>query len=148
MRMNKFKEKLEFGRTGLKIPPIIFGTSSLGNLYKALSYKEKLEIISQMIQSVESPVVIDTAGKYGAGLSLEVIGNAIKDLNITDEKVTISNKLGWLRTPLRTKEPTFEPGVWANLENDAKLDISYTGILRCWEQGCELLGENSSGIQY
>jgi D-threo-aldose 1-dehydrogenase len=54
--------------------------------------------------------------------------------------VLISNKLGWLRVPLRGPEPTFEPGVWFGLEHDAEHAVGYEGILRCWEQGCALLG--------
>jgi D-threo-aldose 1-dehydrogenase len=90
---------------------------------------------------VEAPVVLDTAGKYGAGLALEVIGKGLRELGIPPEDVVVSNKLGWKRVPLTTPEPTFEPGAWAELENDAVQCISYDGILECYEQGCELLGE-------
>jgi len=34
----KLKTKNLFGQTSLKVPPIIFGTSCLGNLYQALEY--------------------------------------------------------------------------------------------------------------
>lgn len=131
----------ELGKTEVKIPPIIFGTSCLGNLYQALPDHTKLDIIKEMFQHVEMPVALDSAGKYGAGLALEVIGSCLKELGIRSEDVVISNKLGWLRTSLRTSAPTFEPGVWAELEYDAEQDISYDGILRCWEQGRQLLGE-------
>jgi D-threo-aldose 1-dehydrogenase len=130
----------QFGMTGIKIPPITFGTSCLGNLYQALPEQTKLDIIKEMFLHVDPPVVLDSAGKYGAGLALEVIGRGLKELGISREDVVISNKLGWLRVPLQTPESTFEPGVWANLQYDAEQDISYEGILRCWEQGCELLG--------
>ncbi|MEM6473758.1 MAG: aldo/keto reductase, partial [Planctomycetota bacterium] len=45
----------------------------------------------------------------------------------------------WRRVPLTTPEPTFEPGAWIDIEHDAIQDISYDGILRCYEQGCEML---------
>ena len=37
------------------------------------------------------------------------------------ERVLISNKLAWKRVPLPHPgaEPTFEPGAWVNLKNDA-----------------------------
>jgi D-threo-aldose 1-dehydrogenase len=130
----------EIGKTGVKIPPIIFGTSALGNLYAALSDETKLEIVSQAFQYVSAPVVFDSAGKYGAGLALEKLGECLDKLNIAPENVIISNKLGWKRTPLLTAEPTFEQGVWMNLKNDAAQDISYEGILHCYEQGNQLLG--------
>ena len=64
----------EIGTTGIKIPPIIFGTSALGNLYAALEDKTKLEIVQQAFEHVPAPVVFDSAGKYGAGLALEKLG--------------------------------------------------------------------------
>lgn len=138
--MEKLQYKAELGKTGLKVPPIIFGTSALGNLYKALTDETKLEIISNWFQWVDSPVVIDTAGKYGAGLALEEIGNGLRALNVRPDDIIISNKLGWLRTELIAAEPTFETGVWVDLKNDAVQKISYDGIMECYEQGLQLLG--------
>jgi D-threo-aldose 1-dehydrogenase len=130
----------EIGKTGIKIPPIIFGTSALGNLYTALDDDTKLEIVRQSIEYVPSPVVFDSAGKYGAGLALEKLGECLEKLKVDPKDVIISNKLGWKRTPLLTPEPTFEQGVWMDLQNDAAQDISYDGILHCYEQGNKLLG--------
>jgi len=131
---------LPLGNTGIQIPPIVFGTSTLGNLYQAVPEDVKLEIMRQWFEHVDAPVAIDSAGKYGAGLSLEVIGRNLRELGIRPEQVEISNKLGWKRVPLQGAEPTFEPGAWVGLEHDAEQRISYEGILDCWEQGCELLG--------
>ncbi len=130
----------EIGNTGIKVPPIIFGTSALGNLYTALPFETKLEIVEQAIKHVPAPVVFDSAGKYGAGLALEMLGKCLEKLDIAPENVVISNKLGWKRTPLLTPEPTFEQGVWMDLKNDAAQDISYDGIMLCYDQGNELLG--------
>jgi D-threo-aldose 1-dehydrogenase len=126
-------------KTGIKIPPIIFGTSALGNLYKAHSYNTKLEIVNECFNNIQNPV-FDCAGKYGAGLSLEVLGKCLRHLNIDPEDVIISNKLGWFRTELKTPEPTFEQGVWFDLNHDAIQKISYNGIIECFNQGNELLG--------
>ncbi|MBN1821368.1 MAG: aldo/keto reductase [Prolixibacteraceae bacterium] len=128
------------GNTGLVCPPIIYGTSYLGNLYRELPTEEKLTLMKEWFKVAEGTVLIDSAGKYGAGLALETIGWGLNKLGIPPEKITISNKLGWYRVPLTTVEPTFEPGAWANLKYDAIQKISYKGILECWEQGCELLG--------
>jgi len=49
------------GRTGLEVPPIVFGTSCLGNLYEALPWDEKLAIMRAWFEHVPKPVVIDTA---------------------------------------------------------------------------------------
>lgn len=45
-----------------------------------------------------------------------------------------------MRAPLNTEEPTFEPGVWKNLQYNAVQNISYHGIIACFEQGNELPG--------
>jgi D-threo-aldose 1-dehydrogenase len=130
----------EIGKTGIKIPSIVFGTSALGNLYQALDDGVKLNIVSQCFEHVKKPVVFDSAGKYGAGLALEMLGKCLQKLDIKPDEVVISNKLGWIRTELKTPEPTFEQGVWHNLKNDAVQNISYNGIMTCFEQGNELLG--------
>ena len=130
----------QLGSTKITLPPIIFGTSALGNLFKELPYKTKHEIIRECINNIAGPIVLDSAGKYGAGLALEVLGENLEALGISNHDVIISNKLGWIAKPLKTKEPTFEPGAWIGLKNDAEQRISYEGILECWEQGNKLLG--------
>jgi D-threo-aldose 1-dehydrogenase len=129
------------GNSGLDIPRLVFGTSCLGNLYEALPRDVKLAISREWFAHVPAPVVLDSAGKYGAGLALETIGANLRELGVDPANVIISNKLGWLRKPLTSPEPTFEPGVWAGLKHDAEQRINYSGIMACWEQGCELLGD-------
>ena len=132
---------IKLGDTKLEVSKVIFGTSSLGNLYQVVPYETKFEIISEWIKQAPGIVAADSAGKYGAGLALEVMGKALTELKIDPKNIVISNKLGWRRAPLETEEPTFEPGAWFGLEHDAIQDISYDGILRCYEEGCELLGD-------
>jgi len=139
--MKILNKKKQLGTTDLMVPPIIFGTSCLGNLFQELSYDIKLDIVSEWFKYVEPPVVIDTSGKYGAGLALEVLGKTLRQLGVAPDDVIISNKLGWKRIPLKGPEPTFEPGAWIGIDHDAEQVISYDGILQCWQQGCELLGQ-------
>ncbi|GAB4368193.1 MAG: aldo/keto reductase [Spirochaetales bacterium] len=127
------------GKTGLLFPPIVFGSSYLGNLYRVLSREEKRAIVDSWFQCVDPPVAIDTANKYGAGLALESIGSLLKERGVSPSDVIISNKLGWARRPLRGPEPTFEPGVWAGLNHDAEQVIGYEGMWECWEQSLDLL---------
>ncbi len=129
------------GQTEVLVPPVIFGTSCLGNLYEALPAETKLATVREMVRHMPAPVALDSAGKYGAGLALEEIGRCLRELRVPPGDVVISNKLGWYRVPLRGAEPTFERGVWANIEHDAERRISYDGIRQCYEQGCALLGE-------
>ena len=136
---------MEYRQTGkirLRIPPVIFGTSALGNLYAELPDHTKAQIVTECINNLAAPVVFDSAGKYGAGLALEVLGENLKTLGVSPQNVIISNKLGWYRTRLTGPEPTFEPGAWIGLKNDAEQRISYDGITECWEQGNQLLGGN------
>jgi len=136
----KLSTKKALGQTGLQVPQVVYGTSYLGNLYRELPYEEKLELMKRWFECTEKPLVIDTAGKYGAGLALEVIGKGLARLGISPCDVVISNKLGWYRVPLLTDEPTFEPGAWAGLSNDAVQTFGYDEIIKCFKQGEELLG--------
>lgn len=140
-RMNTRKLHHSLGKTGIRVPELIFGTSALGNLYRELDGESKEQIVEGWFKAIPSPVCIDSAGKYGAGLALEEIGKALRRLGKQARDIVISNKLGWKRIPLRGTEPTFEPGVWKNLHHDAVQSIGYEGILECWEQGNALLGE-------
>jgi D-threo-aldose 1-dehydrogenase len=123
----------------INLPKVVFGTSGLGNLYVALNDTDKCAIVKECVQHSPKPAVFDTAGKYGAGLSLESLGKCLKQLQVKPDNVLISNKLGWYRIPLTTPEPTFEPGVWKDIQHDAEQRISYEGILQCFHQGNELL---------
>ncbi len=130
----------------LHLPKLIFGATTLGNLFVARSDQEKHDLIAQWFRHSELPVVIDSAGKYGAGLSLQVIGRELQSLGVAACDVIISNKLGWRRVPLQTAEPTFEPGAWIDIDHDAVQDISRDGILRCWQEGNELLGQYRASL--
>ena len=128
----------------ISLPPVIFGTSGLGNIYHETTYEKKLAIVKECILEAKGIPMFDSAGKYGAGMALEVLGKCLKELNVKPDEVLISNKLAWYQVPLTTDEPTFEKGVWKNLTHDAVQRISYQGILDCFEQGNELLGDYTS----
>lgn len=130
---------VKLGNTGFEIPQMVTGTSSLGNLYQSTSIREKVEVVQAAIQSSDTLPFFDTAGKYGAGLSLESLGNSLKHLGIDNKQVLISNKLGWKRTALKNGKPTFEREVWKDLSYDAIQKISYEGIMDCYEEGQVLL---------
>ncbi len=124
----------------MRLNPIIFGTSCLGNLYKEVPFEDKVAIAAEWFKAYSHPV-IDSAGKYGAGLSLECIGRALKALGKTSDDIDIGVKLGWRRSRRLSpgEEPTFEPGAWKGLEWDAVQDISHDGILRCFGEAKMLL---------
>ena len=125
----------------LSLPKVIFGTSALGNLFVELDDETKVELVQAAVENSPVLPLFDCAGKYGAGLALESLSKALYSLSVKPDEVKISNKLGWKRVALTTDEPTFEPGAWVNLKHDAVQDISYQGILDCYHQGNDLLGE-------
>ena len=49
-----------------QLPRILFGTSSLGNLFSEPTHDEKKAVVEQILASMPVPV-FDSAGKYGAG---------------------------------------------------------------------------------
>ena len=122
-------------------PAVVFGTTPLGNLFQDPGDAAKREIVRQWLEHAGRPVWIDTAGKYGAGLANEVLSRELTAAGVAPGDVVISDKLGWRRVPLRGSKPTFEPDAWVGIEHDAVQDISGEGILRCYEQDCELLGD-------
>lgn len=128
----------------VQLSPVIFGTSGLGNIYQILPYETKLAIVRECIRHSPGIPVFDSAGKYGAGLSLSVLGKCLKELGVKPDEVIISNKLAWYQTELTTPEPTFEKEIWFGLQHDAIQKISYQGILDCFEQGNDLLGDYTS----
>lgn len=125
--------------TSFPLPPLVFGSTCLGNLFRTVPEDSKAAIVKGWVESSLRPVVIDSAGKYGAGMSLETIGRELNRLHVAPGEIVVSNKLGWRRVPLHGPEPTFEPGAWFGLEYDAVQDIGYDGILRCYQEGLELL---------
>ncbi len=130
----------------INLPKVIFGTSSLGNLFVELDDDTKTQLVRAAMKNSPSLPLFDSAGKYGAGLALESLAFALKALGVKSHEVKISNKLGWKRVPLITEEPTFEPGAWVNLKYDAIQDISYQGILECYHQGNELLADYEAKV--
>lgn len=144
--MNHIQVSTEQNQVAVQLPPIVFGTSCLGNIYQATSFKEKQAIVEACVTNSVGKAVFDSAGKYGAGLALESLGKSLDALNVDPKNVIISNKLGWYRVPLTTPEPTFEPGIWKELTHDAVQRISYDGILECFYQGNDLLGPYTSQL--
>ncbi len=130
---------VKLGKTGISIPKMVVGTSSLGNLYRATDLDHKAAIVEAAVQVSQGSPFFDSAGKYGAGMALEMLGKSLKQLGVTTGGVLISNKLGWKRAPLRNGIPTFEKEVWKGLTHDAAQSISYEGMIDCYEEGLRLL---------
>jgi aryl-alcohol dehydrogenase-like predicted oxidoreductase len=84
-------EYREIGQSGIKASAITFGAWAIGGwMWGGADRKEALEAI---LAAYESGVTsIDTAPAYGQGLSEEIVGDALKQLN--RDKVQIFTKFG------------------------------------------------------
>ncbi len=125
--------------SSVPFPAVMFGTTCLGNLFQEIPYAKKRELIRAWFRESEHPVGIDAAGKYGAGMALEILGKELASMGIRNDQIVLNNKLGWRRVPLKGPKQSFEPDAWFGLKNDAVQEMDYDGIMRCWDQGCELL---------
>jgi len=57
----------EIKNTGINIPAIIFGTSSLGNLYKLLDKKTKMDIVRFISDLRERGITIINSAVFNGG---------------------------------------------------------------------------------
>src|SRR4051812_17312354 len=77
----------------LRLPPVLFGTSALGNLYREIPEARKAGIVDACRSATLGTAVFDGAGKYGAGMALEVLGRSLRGASVGADEVLISNKL-------------------------------------------------------
>ena len=76
--MTSFYETREIGNTGLSVPVLGFGAASIGNLFQAVSDEEARNTLAAAI--VRGMTLIDTAPRYGAGLSERRVGDALRPI--------------------------------------------------------------------
>ena len=108
-----------FGNTGLRVPPIMFGTSALGSMRRVIPEQTKLEICGAWFQHVAPPVFIDARGPTGDRVAIQVLARALRRLDVSPEDAVISSRVGWKDTR-----------------------IGYDAVLDSWAETCRLLGSN------
>ena len=83
------------GNTNLTIPPVCFGTSSLGDMPGTYGYSVDESRAAATLQAImEGPArFLDASRNYGMGRSEERIGQAIRENGGLPEGVVISTKL-------------------------------------------------------
>ena len=52
-------QPLAFGNTSLTTPPLVFGSTALGNLFREFSYESKLETMHTVTEQLPRLVVIN-----------------------------------------------------------------------------------------
>jgi D-threo-aldose 1-dehydrogenase len=87
--------KVPLGRTGLRVSPICFGTSGLGDMPDTYGYSVGVERALATVRAIfDGPVnFIDTARIYGMGRSEERIGAVIRERGGLPPGFVVSTKL-------------------------------------------------------
>src|SRR4249919_991749 len=78
------------GKTGLKLPVLSFGASSLGQEFRSVKLDEALESVHVALDCGLN--FIDTSPYYGRGMSEVLLGVALRD--IPRDKYLLCTKLG------------------------------------------------------
>src|SRR4051812_9823657 len=78
------------GRTGLSLPILSFGASSLGQEFRAVSVEEALKSVHVALEGGLN--LIDTSPFYGRGMSEVMLGLALK--KVPRDSYTLCTKLG------------------------------------------------------
>ncbi len=83
------------GKTALHVPPICFGTSSLGDMPNTYGYTVDEARAKATIQAiVDGPAkFMDTSRNYGAGRSEQRLGDVVRELGGLPDGVVLSTKL-------------------------------------------------------
>lgn len=120
----------------VRLAPVGFGGSVLGNLYQAISETSAVEAVHRAWQS--GVRYFDTAPYYGMGLSEQRLGLALRDLPRRD--VVLSTKVGRLLDPASEDLPPLRDGFADPLPNTVRFDYSYDGVMRSFEDSLRRLG--------
>jgi voltage-dependent potassium channel beta subunit len=81
----------QFGRTGIQVSVLSFGNWVTGHSKEA----EKVQIDCVKLAWENGINFFDTAEVYGYGIAEEIMGKAIKNLDVNRSKLVVSTKLYW-----------------------------------------------------
>ena len=128
-------ERVDFGRTGLKVTPFAFGTAPVGNIFREIDEATS----DAMFQRAWDAGVrlYDTAPMYGHGLSELRTGQSLRWKRRDD--YVLSTKVGRRLRPARRESIDFAPWVNAGAFEIA-FDYSYDGTMRAFEDSLQRMG--------
>ncbi len=132
------------GRTGIALTTLGFGSTGLGNLYKAQSEDGAMATVAEAYAS--GIRYFDTAPLYGFGLAEHRMGAALRRM---PGDIVLSTKAGWR---LHRRGAADGPGSPADsLFNHPapfapRIDYSYDGIMRSFEDSLQRLGTDKIDI--
>jgi D-threo-aldose 1-dehydrogenase len=95
MSEDRLKQEQELGRSGVIVPPLCFGTSSLGDMPNTYGYSVDGARAKATVEAIfDGPArFLDTARNYGSGRSEARVGEAIRDRGGLPAGVVVSTKL-------------------------------------------------------
>lgn len=126
-------EKVEIGRTGLRVTRLGFGGAPLGNAYKVVPDDQAIATIHRTLELGTN--YLDVAPLYGYGMAEERFGRALSG-RLRDSFV-ISTKVGRL---LRPGVPTDPNSIFKDTPPVGPVfDLSRDGILRSLEESLKRL---------
>jgi D-threo-aldose 1-dehydrogenase len=130
-------------RANLKVSEIGFGAAMLGNLYHPMGDEAARDTLTAALDS--GMTYIDTAPRYGHGLSERRVGDAVRGR----ADVVLSSKVGRLfRANPALKGDGERNGFRSPMPFESVYDYSYGGIMRSYEDSLQRLGLARIDILY
>ena len=132
------------GRSGIALTTLGFGSTGLGNLYRAQSEDGAMATVAEA--HATGIRYFDTAPLYGFGLAELRVGAALRQLG---GEVVLSTKAGWR---LHRRGAADGPGSPADSLFERagpfvpRIDYSYDGIMRSFEDSLQRLGTDRVDI--
>jgi D-threo-aldose 1-dehydrogenase len=132
------------GRTGIELTTLGFGSTSLGNMYRAQTEDAAMEAVEAAYRA--GIRYFDTAPLYGFGLAEHRMGAARRRL---PSDIVLSTKTGWR---LFRRGASDGPGSAADALFDRpapfapRIDYSYDGAMRSFEDSLQRLGTDRVDI--
>jgi len=130
----KATDRVQLGRTPLRVTRLGLGTAPLAGLYRAVDEADALAVIEHAWQ--RGIRFFDTAPLYGYGLAEQRVGQVLRTK--PRDELVLATKVGRL---LRADAPP-EPGqVFAGAPPvNPVFDFSYEGVMRSFEESRQRLG--------
>ncbi len=132
------------GRTGIELTTLGFGSTGLGNMYRAQTEDGAMATVEAAYHA--GIRYFDTAPLYGFGLAEHRMGAARRRLA---PDIVLSTKVGWRLFPRRASGG---PGSAADSLFDRpapfepRIDYSYDGVMRSFEDSLQRLGTDRIDI--
>ncbi len=136
-------DKRIFGRSGLEVTAMGFGTAPIGNQFRAVAEDDAREVFRRAWDA--GLRYFDTAPMYGHGLAEHRLGEALRG-RPRDEYV-LSTKVGRLLKPVHDGNITSP--FWVNMPPfEIVHDYSYDAVMRSFEDSLQRMGQSRFDILF